>query len=222
VNAGECRCGCGASLAGLRSDAVYASEACSKRARRAASPDKARTLEDVRGRGEESKEKSRYTLIAREHITHTLLATGYFSAEDFDSLGIPPAHVNVCTSWIGHFSKRKVMEPISWRYSSKPSRKGGKVWTYKITQKGREVLPALLEETRAEIAGMSAGNHQVGASSAASAPPGEELSTDAPGSPARQVGSASAPSPGVGAEPARLFSDEAPSAYDPWESGAAA
>lgn len=38
-----CLCGCGASLAGLRADAVYASEACSKRARRAASPDKGRT-----------------------------------------------------------------------------------------------------------------------------------------------------------------------------------
>ena len=38
-----CPCGCGASMGGLRADAVYASEACSKRARRAASPDKGRT-----------------------------------------------------------------------------------------------------------------------------------------------------------------------------------
>lgn len=40
-----CACGCGSSLAELRADAIYASEACSKRARRAASPDKARTKE---------------------------------------------------------------------------------------------------------------------------------------------------------------------------------
>jgi hypothetical protein len=53
----SCRCGCGASLAGMRSDAFYASEACSKRhrraktrmaAERAASPDKARTRIHVR------------------------------------------------------------------------------------------------------------------------------------------------------------------------------
>jgi hypothetical protein len=38
-----CACGCEASLVGLRSDAVWASDACRKRAQRAASPDKART-----------------------------------------------------------------------------------------------------------------------------------------------------------------------------------
>lgn len=116
-------------------------------------------LSEVRARGEEAGgDKSRWTLIARAHITHTLIATSYFSAEDFDALGIPPEHVNVCTSWIGHFSKRKVMEPISWRYSQKPSRKGGKVWTYRITQKGREELPALLQDTRSELAGLGIDN----------------------------------------------------------------
>ena len=34
-----CRCGCGASLDGLRADATYASEACSKRARRGFRPE---------------------------------------------------------------------------------------------------------------------------------------------------------------------------------------
>lgn len=38
-----CACGCGASLADLRSDAVYASESCRKRAERANSADKGRT-----------------------------------------------------------------------------------------------------------------------------------------------------------------------------------
>lgn len=43
-----CACGCGASLSGLRADAVYASESCSKRAKRAASADKGRTRRESR------------------------------------------------------------------------------------------------------------------------------------------------------------------------------
>lgn len=39
----RCACGCGASLAGMRSDARWASDACRKRAKRTPSPDKART-----------------------------------------------------------------------------------------------------------------------------------------------------------------------------------
>lgn len=47
-----CGCGCGASLAGMRADALYRSEACSKRAKRARSTDKARTRRPSRnGRG---------------------------------------------------------------------------------------------------------------------------------------------------------------------------
>ncbi len=238
-----CGCGCGASLEDLRADAVYASEACSKRARRAASPDKARTasaLDEVRGRGEESGgDKARYTLVAREHITHTLIETGYFSAEDFDSLGIPPAHVNVCTSWIGHFSKRKVMEPISWRYSSKPSRKGGKVWTYKITQKGRDELPALLEETRSELSGLGTDNSSEACTGATrdedavtsvGAEPGESGPTG-PGSgvgvanPQGPPGTASSPPLSAGTaspEPLSLLPepDRSTSPYDPWKDAA--
>lgn len=40
---GLCACGCGASLAGLRSDAVFYSEACKKRCQRARSRDRAGT-----------------------------------------------------------------------------------------------------------------------------------------------------------------------------------
>lgn len=43
MNARVCRCGCGASLAGLRSDAIYHSEACKKRAQRAKRRDKGGT-----------------------------------------------------------------------------------------------------------------------------------------------------------------------------------
>lgn len=234
MNARICGCGCGTPLGGMRADAVYASEACSKRARRAASPDKARTLDEVRGRGEESKEKARYTLIAREHITRTLLETGYFNAEDFDALGIPAAHVNVCTSWIGHFSKRKVMEPISWRYSSKPSRKGGKVWTYKITQKGRDKLPALLEDTRRELAGVDGDEKGVGGRSTCQLPSGAsvhpgESGLTGPGSGAgaakaqAQPGSPGPPTTGTAPpEPLSLLpeTDRSTSPYDPWKDAA--
>jgi hypothetical protein len=47
-----CACGCGASLAGLRSDAVYVSEAHAKAHRRRDSADKARTRRPSReGKG---------------------------------------------------------------------------------------------------------------------------------------------------------------------------
>lgn len=43
MNAKMCRCGCGASLAGMRSDAEWRTPACRMRAQRAASTHKART-----------------------------------------------------------------------------------------------------------------------------------------------------------------------------------
>ena len=49
----KCRCGCGASLAGMRADAQWASRACAMRAKRSASANKARTarrrVKDGRG-----------------------------------------------------------------------------------------------------------------------------------------------------------------------------
>lgn len=117
----------------------------------------AHALDEVRGVAEESAEKSRWTLIAREHLTHTLIETGYFSADDFESIGIPAEHVNVGNSQMGRFSKQKLMEAITWRYSTKPSRKGGKLWTYRITAKGRQDLPKLLTDTRKELASAGLG-----------------------------------------------------------------
>ena len=171
---GICACGCESSLVDLRSDAVYRSEACAKRLLRAGRPDRDPTehpLETVRGDAEESREKARWTLVVREQIAHTLIETGYFSAEALDSLGVPEPHLNVCTSWIGHFSKAKLMKKRSWHYSDKPSRKGGLVWTFQITDEGRQKLPPLLEEIRNEIAGAGA-TGQVGARGQAVVPSG--------------------------------------------------
>lgn len=139
-----CGCGCGASLAGMRSDAVYHSEACKKRAERARSRDKAGTehpLDEVRALHEES--KGRWTVVVREHLNRTLLDTGHVSAEDFDRLGIPAEHSNLANAQMGSYVARGFMEPVSWKRSTKPSRKSGKFWIYRITDLGREKLAGL-------------------------------------------------------------------------------
>lgn len=151
-----CACGCGGSLTGLRADALYQSEACKKRAQRAASRDKAGTesLDEVRAKHEES--KGRWTVIVREHLNRTLFVTGYVSAEDFDALGIPPEHSNLANAQMGSYSKQGFMEAISWHRSKKPSRKSGKVWVHKLTEKGREHLSPLVGSDReASLVGAS-------------------------------------------------------------------
>lgn len=55
----ECGCGCGRSLAGMRADAVWWTDACRKRAQRAPSPDKARNSTRQR--------KPRATIEVYEH-----------------------------------------------------------------------------------------------------------------------------------------------------------
>lgn len=204
----------------------------------------AHDLDEVRARGEESKgDKARWALIVREHIAHTLTATGYVSAEDLDALGIPPEHVNIGNSWLGHFSKRRLMAPVIWRYSSKPSRKGGKVWTYRITEKGREELPALLSEVRSTLARYGAGdpaegNGSAGTRRSASAVSGEASRLDTTNPEGQEATGSHAPaldrpggtlfrhgetgagsSRGVEPEPA-LFDADPPSMYDPFSEAA--
>jgi hypothetical protein len=115
-------------------------------------------LDLVRGDAEESPEKARWTLIVREQIARTLDAEGYFSAEDLDDLDLPAEHVNVCTSQIGSFASQKLMRKRDWKRSEKVSRKGGILWTFQVTEKGREKLPALLEDVRSKLAGLDTPN----------------------------------------------------------------
>lgn len=152
-----CACNCGASLAGLRADAVYASEACSKRARRAASPDKARTgqpLKEVRGQQEEGGASADYLLLAREQICRTLLATGYFTADDLEPLGIPKEYRrSVHGSATGYFSgEEPFMEEAGRRKSERPERKGAKNTVFRISAKGRRELPGLLKGMAGPVA----------------------------------------------------------------------
>jgi hypothetical protein len=122
----------------MRSDARFYSEACEKRHRRSLSTDKAPTLDEVRAQHEES--KGRWTVIVREHLNRTLLQTGFISAEDFDALGVPDEHRNLANAQMGGYSSKGYIEPVSWRRSTKASRKSGKIWTHRLTDLGREKL----------------------------------------------------------------------------------
>jgi hypothetical protein len=122
----------------MRSDALYYSEACEKRHKRRGMTDIAPTLDEVRGQHEES--KGRWTVVVREHLNRTLLKTGFVSAEDFDALGIPDEHRNLANAQMGAYSRAGYMEPLSWRRSTKASRKSGKIWTHRLTELGRTKL----------------------------------------------------------------------------------
>jgi hypothetical protein len=155
-----CACGCGASLADQRADAVYRSDACAKRLQRRGTPDIDPTkhaLDEVRARGEESKEKARWALVAREQILRVLLAKGSVTASDLDPLGVPAPHVNVCSSWFGHYSRQKLMRKVGWQTSEKPSRKSSPIFTFEITDKGRAEIPGLLTDLRTQLASTPVG-----------------------------------------------------------------
>jgi hypothetical protein len=99
-------------------------------------------LDDVRGLHEEF--KGDWTTIVREHLNRTLVGKGYVSADDFDALGIPPEHSNLANAQMGAYSRMGFMEKVSWRRSTKPSRKSGTIWTHRITEKGRTELTKLV------------------------------------------------------------------------------
>lgn len=155
-----CACGCGANLGTQRSNAIYKSRACAMSLRRAgngttraAKANTSRTRERVGSRGgnlrsvgeareaqESSKEKARWTLIAREHIARTLTTTGYFHADDMAPLGIPEQHCNVIGSQIASYVNRKLMKKVGERKCSHKAANGRKAAIYRITDLGRDRL----------------------------------------------------------------------------------
>ena len=135
---------CGEDFEAKRGHARWCSDRCRWEAWSEQDPDSSHnalsevstpTLDEVRAHHEESKGK--WTAIVREHLNRTLLVTGYVSAEDFDALGIPAEHSNLANAQMGSYSRQGYMEAISWRRSTKPSRKSGKFWIHKLTEKGR-------------------------------------------------------------------------------------
>lgn len=152
-----CACGCGASLSEMRADAVYRSEACAKRLQRNGRPDTDPTrqpLREVRGGQEEGGASADHLILAREQITRTLLATGFFTADDLEPLGIPEQYRrSVHGSATGYFSGEKLfMEEASRRKSERPERKGAKNTVFRITVKGRRELPGLLKGMAGPVA----------------------------------------------------------------------
>lgn len=148
-----CACGCGASLAGMRADAVYASEACSKRARRADSPDKARTGPGSRGGNVRSVEqadylhrqhKQQWTAKIRRHIARTLLETGRFFADDMAALEVPEEFSSIIGSQTATFAGQEFMVAIGRRRVEHKAANARKANVYEVTEKGRRELPKLV------------------------------------------------------------------------------
>lgn len=102
-------------------------------------------LREVRGQQEEGASAD-YLQLAREQICRTLLATGYFTADDLEPLGIPKEYRrSVHGSATGYFSgEEPLMEEAGRRKSERPERKGAKNTIFRITAKGRRELPGLL------------------------------------------------------------------------------
>ena len=105
-----------------------------------------RHVQEARELQEQSKEKARWTLIAREHIARTLLETGFFHADDMAPFGIPEEHCNVIGSQIASFRNRKLMMAVGERKCQHKAANGRKAKIYRITDLGRK-----------ELAGVSAG-----------------------------------------------------------------
>lgn len=167
-----CACGCGASLVDLRADAVYASEACSKRARRSASPDKGRTqhlLVEAREAQEATKLKDHYSQVIYQGIIERL-ERGPVHADDLEDL-FPDSDRTLCRKLVGaqfgSLASRHYIREKERRKSSIASRKGAKSSVWEFTRKGRE-----------RLVGVGGGSYGVGASPVASPHSGETSSTN--------------------------------------------
>jgi hypothetical protein len=141
-----CACGCGSDLYGIRADALYRSEACSKRTRRAASPDKARTghpLQTVREDQATKKHNRDLGGLIRQAIIDQIKTTGECFADDLVGL-YPEGEVGNCrrlaTAQFGSMVATGLIREKERRRSRVAARKGAKSGVYIFTQKGRETL----------------------------------------------------------------------------------
>ena len=141
-----CACGCGASLDGLRADARYASEACKKRAQRAAIRDKAGTgphpLQEVRDQAALDKHTRDLNGLIRQAIIDTIKTRGECHADDLVDL-YPAGEVDRCRELATRqfASLRSGKNPLIAERERRPSmikaRKRGKSGVYIFTPAGR-------------------------------------------------------------------------------------
>lgn len=148
-----CACGCGASLAGLRSDAVYRSEACAKRLQRNGRPDIDPTqhpLRDARAAQEATDLKSKLSELIYQAII-SKLEKGPVHADDLEDL-FPEEHRGLCRrltgAQFGSLASRHYIFEKERRKSSVPSRKGAKSGVFEFTRKGREKLTGVDSDHR--------------------------------------------------------------------------
>ena len=147
-----------------------------------------RSVSEARELQEQQKDKARWTLILREHMARTLLATGYLHADDLYELGVPPKHDAIKGSQTAAFVCRGWMTKAGERKCSHKAANGRKAKIYRLTDKGRQELQALVGDSGRSI------------SSAAAAVSGENPGADAaPG--VLTGGSAQGSAPGSSDQP---------------------
>jgi hypothetical protein len=165
-----CACGCGASLVGLRADALYQSEACKKRAQRAASRDKAGTgehpLQEVRDQAALDKHTRDLNGLIRQAIIDTIKTRGSCHADDLIDL-YPVGEVDRCRELATRqfaslrSGKRPLISERERRASSVPARKRSKSGVYVFTKHGRETLSGLSSEVfRGVVPAAESGENQ--------------------------------------------------------------
>lgn len=171
-----CGCGCGASLAGLRVDALWASEACKKSGQQRESRDKAGTigragirLGDVRSVEEatalQETYKEQWVRRVLERIQCALDTRGEYHADDTADLLLPAAHVNLIGTQVMSLLNRSIITKAGERRNKARASNARKSGIYKYTANG----PAMLADL---IAGLSAGGSPIGDGDA-SVEPGE-------------------------------------------------
>jgi len=139
-----CACGCRASLLGLRSDAVYRSEACAKRLQRHGRPDVDPTghpLQTVRDQQATKKHNRDLSGLIRQAIIDRIKTTGECFADDLIDL-YPEGEVKECrrlaTAQFGSLAGSGLIEEKERRKSTIAARKGAKSGVYIFTRKGQE------------------------------------------------------------------------------------
>lgn len=157
------------------------------------------------------KDKRMWRLAIEVQIGETLLATGYFHADDLDPLGIPAQHCQLAGTRTGAVRSEGLMEKTGVeRARANPASNYRKAAIYRITAKGRRELAKWIDERKGELAGSDADVPPGGigpsrALARGSVGSGEDFPEIAPQAPPASGESEPAQLPGL---------DLAPTAYD--------
>ncbi len=211
---------CGEELVGKRLHAEYCDSSCRGKAthwRQSRSGESEKTLGSASPppiqaiRMEQEAAKAHWSMIVREGIIEVLKATGAYHADDLDHLGIPDEHRNIIGSQTAKLVNQKWIEEAGRRKSILPSRNGAKSGIYKLTDLGKKKLAGNGVGDDCEDANSVSGEKSATGVPTSQEPGGSCLSLPAPGADGSRAGTP---------EPAQLFEDSPPSAYDPYSEAA--